>query len=123
MTRNEIDSLEMIESTIAYLEANIELIENNPAIRTKLTELKAHAATVKTMKPVQGQRGKEDHAVKKTKRETVVELIKSTTDGMKAVAVATNNAALKSLCNYPQSSISADSQTRPLTLVVRNAGW
>ena len=105
MRRNEIDSLEMIESVIAFLEGNIELIENNPAITAKLTELKAHAATVKAMKPVQVERGKEDHAVKKTNRETLVELIKSTTDGLKAVAVSTNNTALKTVCNYPQSSL------------------
>ena len=105
MKRNEIDSLEMIESVIAFLEGKIELIENNPAVMAKLTELKAHAATVKAMKPVQVERGKEDHAVKKTKRETLVELIKSTTDGLKAVAVATNNTALKSICDYPQSSL------------------
>ena len=105
MRRNEIDSLEMIESVIAFLEANIELIKNNPAIMAKLTELKAHAATVKAMKPVQVERGKEDHAVKKTKRETLVELIKSTTDGLKAVAVSTNNTALKTVCDYPQSSL------------------
>ncbi len=105
MTRNEIDSLEMIESVIAFLEGNIELIENNPAIRAKLTELKAHVTKVKAMKPVQLERGKDDHAVKKTKRETLVELIKSTTDGLKAVAVSTNNTALKTVCNYPQSSL------------------
>ena len=105
MTRNEIDSLEMIESVIAFLESNLDLIKNNPAIMAKLTELKAHAATVKAMKPVQVQRVKEDHAVKKTGRETLVELIKSITDGLKAVAVATNNTALKSVCDYPQSSL------------------
>jgi hypothetical protein len=105
MKRKEIDSLEMIESVIAFLEAHLELIANNPAVMAKLTELKAHAATVKTMKPVQLQRGKEDHAVKITERESLVELIKSTTDGLKAVAVATNNTALKSVCDYPQSSL------------------
>lgn len=105
MKRKEIDSLEMIESVIAFLESNLDLIKNNPAIMAKLAELKAHVATVKEMKPVQVERGKEDHAVKKSNRETLVELIKTTTDGLKAIAVATNNAALKAVCNYPQSSL------------------
>jgi hypothetical protein len=105
MRRTEIDLLGMLESVLAYLEKNMDLIKNNPMLMEAYNELKAHVEELKRLKEQQAVDAKPEYAIKGSNKKNLIATTKIILAALSTVAAVKNDEKLKALCSIQLSTL------------------